>query len=237
MVRQLSTIQPFDRFDERPRSRTYDKCKMTNDSTTRYTTRSSIDLPQRPLSQLARDVDRTAAVVPAESKYDRLLRALATGDTPFSQLNRVLRELEPGLVRPCKPVSIRDHGQEADMHVPMWKAGDSTAALNISNGTRAKTCSNVSRPASDGCPSGWGEMGVDRPPTFKLWGSVATRNSHTSSLSLWAKGPKMAVRLWGICCCSTGVDVPSEGVGMASTNWSQVEMFSTVIDCLQSSYA
>ena len=55
--------------------------------------------------------------------------------------------------------------QDHPQHAPIWKVGDSTAALNRSNGTRAYICSSVSRPASDGAApvpaSVCGVAGVD----------------------------------------------------------------------------
>lgn len=73
-------------------------------------------------------------------------------------------------------------------HLPIWKAGDSTAALNRSNGTRENTSSNTSRPEVF-CDDGEVDSGEGETDPFagaRLWtlsvaGRVTTKYSNTSS--------------------------------------------------------
>ena len=94
-------------------------------------------------------------------------------------------------------MSIRLGTSRGDADLPKWNVVDSTAALKRSNGTRAKTWSSVSRPAS-ACwlvPSGRGVVGVAWPPKLTRFGSVTTRKLNTSSRRRCAYGPKIAVRV------------------------------------------
>ena len=64
-----------------------------------HTLGSRVDLPQRPLAQLARDVHRAAPQVAASKGQNHgLLRAVPTRAAPLPELDRVLRELEASLV-------------------------------------------------------------------------------------------------------------------------------------------
>lgn len=93
-------------------------------------------------------------------------------------------------------------------NIPMLKMEDSTADLNISNGTCANICSRTWRPLGVEEVS-WGEW------TSRISGSVTTKKWKTSSRNFWAYCPKTV--LVG----TTGVAVPSEeDAGRESTKTS-----------------
>lgn len=104
---------------------------------------------------------------------------------------------------------------------PIENVGDSTAALNISNGTRAYIWSKASRPLEIVIESCWVLV------TSKTSGSVTTRKWNTSSLNFWAYCPKTDVE--GI----PGDVEPSVEEGGLSMNSNQRLIVSTDMDCLQ----
>jgi hypothetical protein len=130
------------------------------------------------------------------------------------------------------------------IHSPICSAGDSMAALNISNGISEYICSIVWRPL-DGdvaeaglCGSTVGDIGVGGAVPFgaisRPAGSVATRKSNTSSFSRCAYCSKFGRRVSG---ADGGASPPSGGGDDAATKESQSRMFSRQMERLQISYA
>ena len=198
------------------------------------------DLVELAPAQLARD-EHAPRRAPAEREHDGLL--LPARDALLAQLDRLLCELEPPLRRACAHeamTSVHLIGEASCSHRPRLKAGDSTAALKRSNGTRENTWRTVSRPLSVGwlAPSGVvGVAGVVDVLKLTRFGSVMTRKLKTSSRRRCAYGPNTAVRMWW-CCSATGVDVPSEDGGVTeSTKSSHEGSVSRLIDARHISYA
>ena len=117
------------------------------------------------------------------------------------------------------------------IHPPNCSAGDSMAALNISNGISEYICSIVWRPL-DGdvaeaglCGSTVGDIGVGGAVPFgaisRPAGSVATRKSNTSSFSRCAYCSKFGRRVSG---ADGGASPPSGGGDDAESLVSWVEM-------------
>ena len=152
-------------------------------------------------------------------------------NAPFPQLYSILRELKATLIGTCdddgsRPrVAVDEH--EHHKHVPIWKVGDSTAALNMSKGTRENICNKVSRPE---CPCGEPDSDPAEEYISKALGSVTTRKWKTSSRSLRAYSPNTDVRGWG-------VSDPPGDKGILSMNSSHSVIVSKLMDCLQASYA